>query len=78
VEENGKYYVVIAETGEDSYGMITINLSEKEHIGYQSGPDLVEHVNYKANNYWSIVQSEIANTKAKTRLSRKIIIPDSE
>jgi hypothetical protein len=41
VEENGKYYIIIEETNSDTYGTITINLVPKEHIGYQSGPDIV-------------------------------------
>jgi hypothetical protein len=41
VEENGKYYIIIEETNSDTYGTVTINLIPKEHIGYQSGPDIV-------------------------------------
>jgi hypothetical protein len=41
VKEGDTYYLIIKETDHDTYGTVTINLSKKDHIGYQSGPDTV-------------------------------------
>jgi hypothetical protein len=79
VEENGKYYVIIEETSNDAYGVVTINLAEKEHIGYQSGPDvsnIIENAIHKANNYWKTKILEITETNAKSKMSRKIAVPE--
>jgi hypothetical protein len=79
VKENDKYYVIIEETPHDAYGMITINLTEKEHVGYQSGPDvsnIIENAIHKANNYWKTKISEITETSTKSKISRKVVVPE--
>jgi hypothetical protein len=75
VKENGKYYIIIEETGNDSYGMISINLSEKEHVGYQTGADKSDDSNYQANNFWKVNIEKTSETKAKSRMSRKLVAP---
>jgi hypothetical protein len=59
VEENGKWYVIIEETDNDSYGLVTINLTKDDHIGYESGPYITDFSNYKYNNYWKTIISSI-------------------
>jgi hypothetical protein len=72
-EENGKYYVIIEETPNDSYGLLTINLSEKEHKGYQTEADIED--NNKANNFWKTTVQISAETTTKAKMSRRIIAP---
>jgi hypothetical protein len=80
VEENGKYYVIIEETPHDTYGLLTINLKEKEHEGYQSEPDGTEttdNTDYLISNYWKTdVSNTENNTSTKAKMSRKIIVPN--
>jgi hypothetical protein len=82
VEENGKYYVIIEETPNDAYGMITINLVKKDHEGYQSEPNGTESTDntlYMLNNYWKTSMSETStNSKTKSRMSRKLVVPEPE
>jgi hypothetical protein len=80
VEENGKYCVIIEETPNDAYGLITINLVEKEHKGYQTEPDGVENADntlYVANNYWktNVVEGK-TSTAIKTKMLRKLTVLD--
>jgi uncharacterized repeat protein (TIGR02543 family) len=75
IKENGKYYIIIEETDNDSYGMISINLSEKEHIGYQTGADKSDDSNYQANNFWKANIEKTSETKAKVKMSRKLVAP---
>jgi uncharacterized repeat protein (TIGR02543 family) len=80
IEDNGKYYVVIEETPNDAYGVITINLTEKEHKGYQAEPDVSDNTDntlYKVSNYWKTTIEKIDSVNQKSRISRKLIVSDT-
>jgi hypothetical protein len=73
IKENGKYYIVVEETSNDACGFIVFNLSEKEHKGYQTEPDIKD--NNKVNNIWKITVTVSTETVAKTKISRRIVAP---
>jgi uncharacterized repeat protein (TIGR02543 family) len=68
VEEDDKYYVIIEETPHDAYGTVIINLVKKEHEGYQSEISIM--------NYWKTNISEKTNVNTKSKMSRRLVVPN--